>query len=199
MSYGSHTSCLVSGHQLYNYAYQDGLMKRIAAIDERAFTWFVSHHSTQPGKHLPNIFKWVSKSADGHLYPVLLALMFYADETHGSIFLYTALMAYSFEVPLYLFLKQLFKRPRPSDFIKHLDTFVEPADKFSLPSGHTAAAFLMATIVSYFYPLALIPVIIWASSVGLSRIVLRVHFPIDVMIGAVLGISVALLSIKALA
>jgi len=173
-------------------------MKRIAAIDERAFTWIVSHRNTQPGRPLPNIFRWVSKSADGHLYPVLLALMFFIDDTQGYVLLYTALMAYSFEVPLYLFLKHAFKRPRPCDFIMHLDAFLTPSDKFSLPSGHTAAAFLMVTIVSYFYPIALLPGMLWASAVGLSRIVLRVHFPIDVIIGAALGVSVATLTLLVL-
>ena len=167
-------------------------MRRIAKIDEKAFTWIVSHHATQIGKLLPTSLKWVSKSADGHFYPVLLALMFFVDTTHGQLLLYTALLAYSFEVPLYLFLKHIFKRPRPCDFIEHLDSFIEPADKFSLPSGHTAAAFLMATIISSFYPVVIIPAFIWAFLVGMSRIVLRVHFPIDVILGALLGIASAL-------
>ncbi|MFT6267491.1 MAG: undecaprenyl-diphosphatase [Alphaproteobacteria bacterium] len=173
-------------------------MKRIAAIDERAFIWIASHHSTQPGELLPRLFHWISKSADGHLYPVLLALMFFVDDTHGLLLLYTALMAYTLEVPLYLILKHIFKRPRPCDFIMHLEAFIVPGDKFSLPSGHTAAAFLMATIVCYFYPIAIIPSFIWASAVGLSRVVLRVHFPIDVMLGASLGVTVALVTIKVL-
>lgn len=173
-------------------------VKRVARIDEKAFTWVVSHKSAQPGRLLPKLFRWISKTADGHLYPVILLTMFVLDDTHGAILVYTALMAYAFEVPLYLFMKTMFKRPRPCDFLLNLDAFIVPADKFSLPSGHTAAAFLMATIIGTFYPVALVPAMLWASMVGLSRIVLRVHFPLDVIIGAALGISVALSCIQVL-
>ena len=173
-------------------------MKRIAAIDERAFMWIASHHRTQPGRRLPKLFHSISKSADGHLYPVLLALMFFVDNTHGLLLFYTALVAYTLELPLYLMLRHIFKRPRPCNLIMYLEAFVVPGDKFSLPSGHTAAAFLMATIVGYLYPITIIPGFIWASAVGLSRIVLRVHFPIDVILGASLGATIALITIKVL-
>ena len=56
----------------------------------------------------------------------------------------------------------------------------------------------MVTIISLFYPIALIPGLIWALMVGISRVVLRVHFPLDVIIGAILGTSVALISFKVL-
>jgi|TARA_B110000902_G_scaffold255470_1_gene320851 undecaprenyl-diphosphatase len=174
-------------------------MKRLSKIDEQVFSWVASHYYTQPGKKLPDILRWVSRSADGHLYPVLLLLMYIFDNTHGWLFVYTAVMSYIFELPIYLFLKQLCKRKRPCDLLLNIDAFITPADKFSLPSGHTTGAFLLATVVSAFYPSALVPAYLWASMVGISRIVLRVHFPLDVIIGAGLGITIALISVDILA
>ena len=170
-------------------------MKRLALMDERVFQWIAAHKSNQPEKWIPKTLRVVSRSADGYLYAPLAAMLFYFDNEHGALFVYTAVMAYMFEIPLYLVMKQVFKRPRPCDYLCDLHALVKPADKFSLPSGHTAAAFLMATIVSHFYPSSFAFIMLWACLVGVSRVVLRVHFPLDVIIGASLGISVASVSI----
>ncbi|WP_232053844.1 phosphatase PAP2 family protein [Microbulbifer sp. GL-2] len=65
-------------------------------------------------------------------------------------------------------------------------------DKFSLPSGHTSAAFLFIT----FMIIQAGPIwslgYIWATGVGAARIGLGVHFPSDICAGALLGICVAI-------
>ncbi|MBT1451728.1 phosphatase PAP2 family protein [Glaciecola sp. XM2] len=153
---------------------------------------------TLPGRPASQLFRYVSKTGDGHLYLFLGATLFYFDKQHGALFFYTALLAYAFEIPMYLTLKHLFKRQRPCDVLLHYKAHIVPSDKFSLPSGHTAAAFLMATIIMHFYPGLGVVAYVWASLVGLSRVVLRVHYPLDVIIGALLGVSVACGSIYAL-
>jgi undecaprenyl-diphosphatase len=64
-----------------------------------------------------------------------------------------------------------------------------PSDQFSFPSGHTAAAFAMATLVSFHFPILTLPVIIWALLVGFSRIYLGVHYPTDILAGIVIGVT----------
>ena len=174
------------------------LVKRLAKIDEKAFMWVASHEYNQRGSRLPEFFKWVSKTADGHYYPVVLLAVFALEPDYGKVLLYTAIMAYALEIPIYLLMKNIFKRKRPSDFLQNFESYISPADKFSLPSGHTAAAFLIVTIIGLFYPIAFIPAVIWACLVGISRVVLRVHFPLDVLVGALLGISIALISYQVL-
>lgn len=141
---------------------------------------------------------WLSRTGDGYLYLLVGVALWCLDGSHGELFFYTALMAYSLEVPIYIALKQWFKRPRPSDFLSNFSARITPSDRFSLPSGHTAAAWLMASIVASFYPTLALIAYSWAGLIGMSRILLGVHYPSDVLAGMGLGIAIAWLSMTVL-
>lgn len=66
----------------------------------------------------------------------------------------------------------------------------------SFPSGHTSMAFSAATSVSIAYPkwFIIAPSFLWASAVGYSRMHLGVHYPSDVLVGALIGSGSAWLS-----
>lgn len=66
----------------------------------------------------------------------------------------------------------------------------------SFPSGHTSAAFSLATSVSITCPkwYVIAPSFLWASSVAYSRMDLGVHYPSDVLAGAIIGSGSAWLS-----
>ena len=95
--------------------------------------------------------------------------------------------AFLLELPLYVWLKRRIRRPRPADAEASLRAFIKPSDRFSFPSGHTAAAALMATLVAVHYPALTALAVPLAVLIGLSRVVLGVHFPTDILAGAVLG------------
>ncbi len=170
------------------------LMKTLTKFDTRLFYRL---HRLTSNRDCRSVI-WLSRTGDGYLYFAIAILLWVFEPQHGELFLYTALMAYALELPLYVLLKKAIKRPRPCDFLLNLKAHVTPSDKFSLPSGHTAAACLMASIVSHYYPAFTLLACSWAALIGLSRILLGVHYPTDVLAGMLLGMTIATLSLTIL-
>jgi len=72
-------------------------------------------------------------------------------------------------------------------------------DSYSMPSGHTTVIFAAMTVLGLYYKKKkyLIPSLIFAQLVGLSRIVLGVHTIPDVLVGSVIGMITGFLVQKA--
>lgn len=140
--------------------------------------------------------KAVSHTGDGHLYVVIGLMAFYFGDEHGKLFLLVGLLAFSIELPIYWLTKNVFKRRRPQELSALIPSFITPSDRYSLPSGHTAAAFLMASVIGHFYPDSEVFAMCWASLIALSRILLGVHFLTDVLLGACLGVACAIGSLQ---
>lgn len=145
-------------------------------------------HSWNQRRFLDSFFYWISRSGDGYLYGICGLLFLINDFQTTLSLVLSGLIAFTFEIPLYLFIKRSIKRIRPFECLREIYCRIIPPDKFSFPSGHTAAAFLMANLLSNFHPEFSWPLFIWASLVGFSRIYLGVHYPTDVLAGMVLGL-----------
>ena len=145
--------------------------------------------------NLATAARYISRTGDGYLYLLLVTVLYFKDGWQ-SPFLQTLLLAFLMERPIYFVLKNGFKRNRPQAAIKEFHSLVTPSDKFSFPSGHTSAAFMVAIISGFFIPVLLLPLLLWAALVGFSRVVLGVHFPTDTLAGMILGISAATYSLN---
>jgi undecaprenyl-diphosphatase len=97
-------------------------------------------------------------------------------------------------VALYKCLKRRFARERP--YISHLriSAGAAPLDRFSFPSGHTLHAVCFAVLFSTYFPILTWVVVPFAMLVAVSRLVLGLHYPTDVVVGALIGAGTALLS-----
>jgi len=140
-------------------------------------------------KIIDRFFYFISRTGDGYWYGVFaLALLLFGTGDQKRL-IYIGLIAFIFEVPAYLLLKTKIKRCRPFEILHGIRCLIQPPDKYSFPSGHTAAAFVMASVFSQLFPDWSWLFFGWASLVAFSRVYLGVHYPTDTLAGLVLGIS----------
>jgi undecaprenyl-diphosphatase len=91
-------------------------------------------------------------------------------------------------------LKDVFERSRPPEADPALGSLVAIPSNPSFPSGHAATAFAAATVIAILSPRMRPYALGIAAAVALSRVYLRVHFPLDVLAGAALGAAIGALA-----
>lgn len=93
-------------------------------------------------------------------------------------------------------LKGLVSYPRPHQFLHGIRTLIVYGDYDSFPSLHAALSFALATVTYRKYPRVGVLLFGCATLVGISRVFVGVHFPIDIIVGAFLGVSIPVLIAK---
>ncbi len=95
-----------------------------------------------------------------------------------------------------ILLENIVCRERPFQaFPNYISLLISPPSGFSFPSGHTCASFAAATVFFCHSKKWGIPALVLACLIAFSRVFLFVHWPTDVLAGAVLGIACGLLTV----
>jgi undecaprenyl-diphosphatase len=135
---------------------------------------------------------------------IVCALVFVLGGATGRKVAIVGLAALFISNVAVVLLKYLVAEPRPFLTLPNVELLVSENEIYSFPSGHTASSFAAATIFGLKYRLNLkgkafrliYPLLAFAAVIGFSRIYIGVHYPLDVVFGAAIGIISALLVLK---
>ena len=161
----------------------------------RLIDWdsYVLHlvNTNQKQIRVRKFFYLISRSGDAYIYCLvpLIYLIYFPEIGHPMLTI--LLIAFSIDLSIYFLVKNTICRVRPFEGSDKIPQLIKPPDKFSFPSGHTAAAFLFATIISSFVPTMAYIVFPWAILLGISRVFLGIHYPTDIIAGVLLGMGSA--------
>ncbi len=148
------------------------------------------------------IFSAYTHTGDGFAMAIVAVLLLLFNRKNFFIeFLLSALLTYVL-VQL-VFKGWIFAHiDRPHNFFQeqniaiHFSEYIKTAKRYSFPSGHTTAAFVIATSLMLFFRKTkfAFALFLYAFFVGISRIYLAQHFYIDTYFGTILGIGIPFLS-----
>ncbi len=136
-------------------------------------------------------FRVVSRLGDGvGWYALMLALLAHsgADAAPAVLHMIAAGLACT---ALYKWLKGRTLRPRPYEAHPDIQLFAAPLDHYSFPSGHTLHAVAFTLVAVAYYPWLAWVAVPFALLVATSRVMLGLHYPSDVVAGALIGAAVA--------
>ena len=96
---------------------------------------------------------------------------------------------------MYRGLKGWTRRPRPFRAHNGIVPYIAPLDEFSFPSGHTLHAVSFTMIALAYFPMLAPLLVPFAILVAMSRVVLGLHYPSDVLAATVIGLGLGALSL----
>lgn len=144
------------------------------------------------------LFSVLSRLGDGVFWYMLMGALVLADGLDGlqasAHMAATGVLALS----LYKLLKRWTRRPRPFAADLRIRAWVAPLDEYSFPSGHTLHAVSFTVVALAYYPWLAPLLLPFTAGVALSRVVLGLHYPSDVLAATVIGVLLGLGSLQLL-
>ena len=140
-----------------------------------------------------------TRAGDGWLWAALGIALLLSDDPQRFRAIEAAGAAVTAGILLFHRLKRIFRRTRPKDIEPHCWAFIQTRDHFSFPSGHSTTAFAVAAALGSFYPEARPLLLVLASNVAISRVIVGMHFLSDVLVGSAMGTALGLVAFRLIA
>ena len=161
----------------------------VAELDRDVFTWVVEHRAA------PFDWLFVALSAAGQAGLIWIALApllaVWARKPVLFTTLVTAATVWTADL-LAVSLKGVFDRERPYEVVPAADPLLRWDVAGSLPSGHAATSAAGAVVLAYLLGRGGLWLGLLAVAIGFSRVYVGVHYPLDVLAGALIGVAVGL-------
>ena len=145
---------------------------------------------------IATFFKTISRLGDGPFWYVMLAAVWFLQGISYSLQIVYLLASTLLGTSIYKYLKRKTVRPRPYQVHQVIRLGERPLDHFSFPSGHTLHAVMISSLLGYVQPILLLLMLPFTLLVAVSRMVLGLHYPSDVLVGAFIGGVIALSTIQ---
>lgn len=134
------------------------------------------------------------------IFWIATAIVFLCFKKTRKCGIYLAVALILDAVLVNLLLKNIVKRPRPFEYSEKLKDYIlflkyKLPNDYSFPSGHSAVSFCAFAVIWYFLGKKSLPFAFTAVIIAFSRLYIGVHYPSDVILGAIIGFLIGVLSI----
>lgn len=174
------------------------VLRGLARIQRFEHELCVTLNRSSRHRMIASFFAAVSRLGDGVVWYSLMALMALTQGEYGMRASILMALTGLTGLTIYKLLKSNLVRERP--FIGHPNIRVgsQPLDRYSFPSGHTLHAVLFTMIAVAWFPVLAAVLVPLTVLIALSRVILGLHYPTDVLVGALIGWSLAEIALLAL-
>ncbi|UWX03586.1 phosphatase PAP2 family protein [Pseudoxanthomonas sp. NC8] len=171
--------------------------RRTARLRARDRGWCVRANRWGARGAVRRYFAVVSRLGDGVFWYALMGALVIFDGMAGLAASLHLAITGVVALTLYKRLKRWTRRPRPFAADGRIQYQVAPLDEFSFPSGHTLHAVAFTVVALAYYPWLAALLIPFTASVAVSRVVLGLHYPSDVLAATGIGSLLAGVSLGA--
>ena len=170
------------------------ILEHISSFDHNVLK---AVNATMRSGFLDSVMPYITKLGDAGIFWIALALILLIPKKTRRT---GAAMGVAMVIGLIIgngLLKNIIARPRPFDIsntvLPRKSLLIAPPSDYSFPSGHTLASFEAATALYKEHTVYGFAAFVLAILIAFSRIYLQVHYPSDVLGGAILGFLFGLL------
>lgn len=172
--------------------------ERVLAWAERERLVALWMHGASTRVWVVQVLKAVSCVGDGWLWYGIVVCLPWAGGAVGTSASVRMIGVGIVDIAIYKIVKRWIARPRPFRACAGIRECAPSLDEFSFPSGHTLHSVACSLILTVYYPTFALFVWPFTVLVAVSRVVLGLHYPSDVVVGALIGAATAAISFNLL-